>query len=584
MTDNYSKTSDADVLSDVRNLWDAGEQLVTLQEERWVKNKKLARSEHLTARRAGQSALFVPKIESFLSRKQADYIANFGGKDPVGLKPTMTSTPQGAAIMGQVLNHYISDAGGIKWEPAILNLSHNSLTYNFAPWFLDWDRDTTEAETDNGPEEVELYSHPTLEVLPPEDIRIDPTIGWDEMGLARFGVIRKYVDKATAMSMADQGVWPELDDRMFEYADSSRTTGILAQTRSDTGGIYNGVDIENGLIEVWYTYYYDRDGEPVKCVSVEDKEVLEPPTPLEFDLRNSDGSDPFPFGVARIYAEPHELYSRAMPEKLEDMQTEVNAKRNQRVDNVNLVLNKEKYMTPEAGVDPAALSRSFPGKVTVVKSPNSVWWDNVPDVTSSAYNEENAAINDMEALVSESAQRMGQTGKASESATKTKATAANTATALGLDLQIFALSGPTDIVEKLLRMVRQSADPFIFEQAARYLRIEVEDAYAEALTGDFRITVGAGAAQAVKDLHISNAVNIAATLQSIYGPQANYFPIMSPMLEANGFKAEDIIQDPRAEQPTAPTEQDAGGFNQEGSPLTAQPTAVLNGGGFQEGR
>ena len=284
--------------------------------------------------------------------------------------------------------------------------------------------------------------------------------------------------------------------------------------------------------------------------------------------------------MARIYAEPHELYSRAMPEKLESLQLEANAKRNQRIDNVNLSLNKEKYMTPDAGVDPAQLSRTYAGKVTTVAHKNAVWWDTVPDITSSAYKEEDVIVNDMESLVAESPQRMGQTGKASESATKTKLNASNSATALGLDSQVFSLSGPVDIAEKLLRMVRQAADPSIFFLAANYLKLAVEDPYAEALTGDFRITVGAGASQAVKDLAISNAVNMAATLQSIYGPQANYFPIMAPMLEANGFKAEDIIQDPTAESQTAPVGMDAGGTATESTPLTVQPNVALSGGQF----
>ena len=587
---------ETEILSKVSDLWAAGESIHSLQENRWATNKRLATSKHITPRKLGQSALFVPKIEAFHSRKQADYMATFGSEDPVSLKPTLSSTKEGARIMETVVNYYITDAGGINWPASILNAAHDSLTYNFAPWIVEWDRGVTVVNTDvvtmdeegntqvvKEEQEVETHSFPCIENIPPEDIRLDPAIGWDEVGMARFGVVRRYRDKSYAKRMEKMGLWPEIPEAM--YSDGMSGTQVLAQERAHLNSPFDkSVDIDNGLLEILYTYYYEEfDGElvPSVVVSLKDMLILEDPTELEFDISSNDGSNPWPFGVARVYVEPHELYSRAMPEKLESMQVETNARRNQRLDNVALILNREKFMTPEAGVDPAVLSRSFAGKVTTVKSPSSVWWDAPPDVTASSYQEEAMSVSDMENLVAESAQRMGQGGKASESATNTKIKSANSAQAMGLDVAIFALTGPNSMVEKIIRMVRLAADPAIFEAAAASIGIVVEDAYMEAVTGDYRIKVGAGAHQAAKDLSISNAANIAAIIQSVYGPAAQYNKIMEPMLSENGYNPDDILPAPQGQPQTAP--QDAGGMSGEAD-LTVQPNVQMTGGQFGGGQ
>lgn len=583
-----------DTLSKVSDLWSAGESIHSLQENRWATNKRLATSKHITPRKLGQSSLFVPKIEAFHSRKQADYLTTFGNEDPVSLKPTLSSTKEGARIMETVINYYITDTG-IDWAANVLNAAHDSLTYNFAPWHLDWDRGveivkSTVTEIDEDGEEtkvktqqeVETHSFPTIENLPPEDIRIDPAIGWNEVGLARFGIVRRYRDKSFADKMHRAGRWPEIPEGM--YIDGTTGTQILAQERAQLNSPFDkAIDIDNGLLEILYTYYYEEfDGElvPALTVTLKDMLVLEEPAPLEFDINNSDGSDPWPWGVARVYVEPHELYSRAMPEKLEQMAIETNARRNQRMDQIALTLNPEKFMTPEAGVDPAVLSRSFSGKVTTVRSPNSVWWETPPDVTQSAYKEEAMSTNDMESLVAESAQRMGQSAPRKESATETKIASANASTAMGLDVAVFNMTGPKPWVEKLIRMIRLAAAPEVFEAAAISLKIQVEDPYQEALTGDFRIKVGAGAHQAAKDLSISNASNMAAIIQAVYGPAAQYNPIMAPMLEDNGLNPEEILPAPQGQPQLAA--QDAGGEAGEDN-LTVQPNVALSGGQFGGG-
>jgi hypothetical protein len=584
---------DLEILSEIQGIWDSSSAISDLQEQRWATNERLARSEHITSRKLGQSNIFVPKIESMLYRKKADHLFALDGDNPISLKRTLTSTKAGAKIMERVANYYLKEAGGINWRTAVLNVSSDALTYNFAPWFADWDRGVEEYEEEietldedgnivleSVTSERETFSYPTLENIPPEDFRIDPSIGWDEVGMARYGIIRRWRDKAFAQRMEANGRWNKIDDSVFSANVSSSIGNVVKTERAHQNSPFDySMDIDNGLVEVWYSFYYKEiDGElvPVMATSLTNQVLLEEPEELEFDLSKADGSDPFPFGVGRIYYTPHEMYDRAMPEKLESGNVEINAIRNQRRDNVSLVLNREKYMTPEAGIDPAVLSRSFAGKVNVVKSANSVWWDAPQDVTGSAYKEEDVASNDMERLVAESAQRSG--GTTGGTATETKIASANASATASLDTTVLNETFGVRFAEKLILMIKQAADPEIFIKAAEDIKAISDDPYAEAVQGNYLVSVGGGAQQSARDMALSNASNLAAILQSVYGPAANYRPLFKDAIEMQGINFDEVLPDPNQQQQQQnPAMQDMGGVAGMDN-MAPQPTLQFQGG------
>ncbi|MCK5613895.1 hypothetical protein KAR91_69175, partial [Candidatus Pacearchaeota archaeon] len=74
-----------------------------------------------------------------------------------------------------------------------------------------------------------------------------------------------------------------------------------------------------------------------------------------------------------------------------------------------------------------------------------------------------------------------------------------------------------------------------------------------------------------------NASNIAAIIQSIYGPAAQYNEIMRPMLEDNGYNPDNILPAPQGQPQLAP--QDLGGMAGDDN-LTVQPNVALTGGQF----
>jgi len=92
-----------------------------------------------------------------------------------------------------------------------------------------------------------------------------------------------------------------------------------------------------------------------------------------------------------------EFFWQGVCELTEKLQTELNDKRNQRLDNVNLVLQPILKFV-EGAVDPQILHNFVhaPGGKLPVKDINAMDWDRPDDVTASAYNEEQIITHDIQ--------------------------------------------------------------------------------------------------------------------------------------------------------------------------------------------
>lgn len=102
-----------------------------------------------------------------------------------------------------------------------------------------------------------------------------------------------------------------------------------------------------------------------------------------------------PFAVATDTKLPNEFAGLGMVLPMADLQEEYNAKRNQRLDNVNLVINKMFKVLRGADIDENELI-SRPGGIVHVDGPDDVQELAFGDVTASAYNEERIIDDDIQ--------------------------------------------------------------------------------------------------------------------------------------------------------------------------------------------
>jgi hypothetical protein len=262
---------------------------------------------------------------------------------------------------------------------------------------------------ENGPvlqdgEPIILEDKPCVELIPIENIRFDPGADWLDVVNSTPYLIRMvpmYVSDVKAMMATTdrktgQPKWKNLSDGEIRQAmsdfDSIRQQ---RENRREDPKAENNAPLQEFEIVWCHENFIRLDGEDVVYWTMGTQHMLTEPTPLA-DVYFT-GERPIVIGNATIEAH------RAVPDSLvqlgSQLQREANDVVNQRLDNVKLVLNKRWKAKRGKNVDVPSLHKNMAGSVTMMDSLDDVEEINWPDVTSSAYQEQDRINVDYDELV-----------------------------------------------------------------------------------------------------------------------------------------------------------------------------------------
>lgn len=173
-----------------------------------------------------------------------------------------------------------------------------------------------------------------------------------------------------------------------------------------------------GDIGILDEYGFDPERKIVEIIEYWDKEYIYTVGGRRILLKKEE--NPFkgflPFIMGKYIPVQHELYGIGIPEVCESLQLELNAIRNQRMDNVNLILNRMFIANKYADIDFDSLV-SYPGNVILSSDVNAIKPLITPDVTKSAYLEENIVKADMDMVSGDYAYSRGEPPIRKETAT-----------------------------------------------------------------------------------------------------------------------------------------------------------------------
>ena len=248
-----------------------------------------------------------------------------------------------------------------------------------------------------------VEDQPCMDLVPLENCRFAPSASWvDPVNTSPYWIeqIPMYVgDVKQRMEMDDpKGMkWHKLSDAQIAMArdnndDSTRQSRTgLSQDPSQQATDVTDYDI------VWVHRHIHRyKGEDFEFYMLASRYMLTDPEPLSKNVWH--GQRPYVLGTWQI--ETHKPLPSSIPTLSRGLQDETNDIGNQRSDNVKLVLNKRWFAKRSANVDTNSLVRNVPGGVTMVndveKDIKEVTW---PDVTQSAYEEQNRVDADFDALL-----------------------------------------------------------------------------------------------------------------------------------------------------------------------------------------
>ena len=266
---------------------------------------------------------------------------------------------------------------------------------------------------------------PCLDLVPIENFRIDPASDWmDPINTSPYIIHMMPMYVIDIKRKMGKG-WYELDDTIIRSArqqggDSTRMArNRERQDANDADGRVQDYEIA----WVHRHIHRDEDGQDWEFYTLESRHMLSSVKKLDDVVFH--GRRPYVMGSAIL--ETHKIYPAGVPYLIEGLQNEINELANQRIDNVKFVLNKRWLVRRGKNVDLPSMVRNVPGGVTLVDDVElDVKEINFPDVTSSAYQEQDRLNADLDELAGnfsigsiDTNRRLNETAKGMQMASST---------------------------------------------------------------------------------------------------------------------------------------------------------------------
>ena len=376
-----------------------------------------------------RSSLFIPKTRDHCRRWTTTITNAFFMSDDI---VTLTNTlyPDEARYTNEVVNIRLDKS--VPTFQFVSKSAHATVKYGNAVGKTGWDFRTEVREEKSLDGTVTRYEAPEtdvpfLELVPFENIQYDfRVISEDPVTDSPFWRqwIPMYVGEAEAKFKA--GEWKRPKDFSWENVkipaatDSVRKArqGKMADPQAESFGKNEGETPEERLTsyrQIWCVENYFRiAGTDWTYLSLGDEYIVTPPVRV---------ADKFPHGrrpyaMSQFDPEAFRSYSDGLPEMMRHLQAEENAIRNQRRDNVSLVLNRGHIVKRNSGVQLHSLQNSRPGRITLTDDMEAIKPEEMPDVTASSYREEEITSRDIEQISMQSSNKLGVMSSDRQSATE----------------------------------------------------------------------------------------------------------------------------------------------------------------------
>lgn len=336
-----------------------------------------------------RSRLFRPKTRSVIRKNEAAAaVAFFSNPEVVSIEPVNKSNPESVAsakLMKEVMNYRLESS--IPWFTTLVGGLQDAQTVGVVCSYQYWKKEGDK---------------PCIELIPVENLRISPSANWaDPVNSSPYVIhmMPMYAIDASKMWNVDLA---EMQVGMDNSEDVTR------HARDDREDPNRPQKIEEFSVVWVYRNFFKIDGTWIVFHTLKTEKLLDEPQLME---------QMFPFGhpitMGTCIVETHKVYPAGVAELGEGLQKEANEIQNQRLDNVKLVLNKRWIAKRGAQVDVNSLLRNVPGGVTLATNPETdVKEINWPDVTSSAYMEQDRVNVDFDELVGNFSSGSVQTNKA----------------------------------------------------------------------------------------------------------------------------------------------------------------------------
>jgi hypothetical protein len=377
----------------ISDLYNSTKQWRDSQETRWKRFYKLYRNYRDVSNTPYKSNIFVPYIFSKVETVVPKMLGTMFNTRPIISVQPRKGASEDLSLLLESLLEYQLDEDQLEFFSKILEFFKECAIYgsSFAKVIPKFNDD-------------ELASFNYVDIEPIDLFHIFPDYRAKSIRRMKYIIQLSYVDYEELESMARSGFYKNVTELLGKL-ESINAVDEYKKKRLSSVGILDeyAFDATRRVVEV--LEYWDR--EYIYTVGARRELLKKEKNPFGGLL---------PFIMARYIPVQHELYGIGIPEIAESLQEELNDVRNQRMDNVNLIINRMFVANKYADIDFDSVI-SYPGNVILTNDMAAIQALPTPDVTQSAYKEEEIIKRDIDGATGEYPYSAGEPPQRRETAT-----------------------------------------------------------------------------------------------------------------------------------------------------------------------
>lgn len=379
-----------------------------------------------------------------------------------------------------------------------------------------------------------VFDRPRCDLIPPENIRIDPAASWvDPVSTSPYVIIEwpMYVFEVEAKAkeidhLTGQPKFLTVDRSVMMSASTRQTYDSTRQQRENRRE--DSKTQETPITEfsiVWvHENFIKYGGEDWVFHTAGVHALLSTPRPVSEAYPHC-GVGERPIVMGSCIVEAHKVLPSGKPQLSAGLQDETNDLANLRLDNVKLAINKRMKVRRGRQTDLHALVRGVPGAVVLVQEMDDVEELDVRDVTQSAFMEQDRINVDMDEVLGNFSSGSVQTNRRLNETVGGMSMLRGAATLVSeLDLRVFSVTWAQPALSQIVRLEQMfESDEKILALAAKkaqqHQRFRINQVTDELLMQSVTtiVNVGIGATDPMQRLEKLFAG--LKMLVEIYGPQ-----------------------------------------------------------------
>lgn len=569
---DWEKAKEADILDKVIRDFDSAVMTRAPHEEKWVRWYKLYRS--YTEKKDTGANLFIPYTFSAIESVVPRIISTmFASRPFIGVLPVNEESVDKAKMHEKLLDYQLTQRINTielasMWikEALMYGTSHIKPVWRYEIRNVKQKVPVTSIlgvsmESKYQDTEIVAYDDPHVEHIDIWDIYVDPDA--TNVDDAEYVVHRVFRTKEHIKRMAQNGIYKNIEKIGNSFSPTS-SDEIGSEERMSSIGLSKSPKQQDKieLLEYW-------TDERIIVVANRSAIIRNEPNPFWH------GKKPF----IRIvdHPVPHEYYGIGEIEPIEYLQYELNDTRNQRMDNVNLVLNRMWKVLRGADIVPEQLI-SRPGGFIEVDDMGDIEEVKFTDVTSSSYKEEEEIKRDIDRTVGVFDYARGETTDRRETATTASILSNAANERFKLKVQLMEDMGLRRLGLMLIQLNQQFID------SERVIRVVGDDGVnfeilsPEDIMGEFDIMPIGSTVEPIinKETRVNQLISLYGVMKD--SPHINQSEFLKKILETADIKDTSRIIIPMEQAIQRQMQQGMGAAPQPGGDIP-QVGGIPNGGG-----